>query len=61
MKKFCSFARLFAKLPQPGDREAWASAVEAVGPCTPWIFIHDTDIVDRAKLNSDIFRIFAIF
>jgi len=53
MKKFCSFARFFAKLPQPGYRETWASAVEPGRPCLPppWIFMHDTGIVDRAKLK----------
>jgi len=59
MKKFCSFTRLFAKLPQPGDREAWASVAGTVAPF--WIFIHDTYIVDRARLNSAIFRFFFLF
>jgi len=60
-EKVCSFARLFAKLPHPGDRKTWASAAGAGEPWPPWIFIHDTDIVDGARLNSAIFRFFCYF
>jgi len=31
------------------------------GTVLPWIFVQDTDIVDRARLNSAIFHVFLLF
>jgi len=53
-------SRLLAKLPHPRDREAWASAA-GQGAVAPWIFIYDTDMADRVRVNRAFLLFFSTF
>jgi len=57
--QFCSFVCQVASARTQRSTGFSSGGRGAVAPL--WIFIHDINIVDRARLNSAIFRFFSLF